>query len=113
MPSVRSKTLERPPLDPAAATVQVRKDLAKLTALIDTDLRAGRPLPWDLDALYERWKEARPASAEPLDPFSGYWYDYDQRGEAYRLWSAGPDGRSRTQDDIVHDSRVAPASNGL
>ena len=33
------------------------------------------------------------------------WYNYDQHGDAYRVWSMGPDGRNRTTDDIVLDSR--------
>ena len=91
----------------AAARIQVDQDLRALQALIETDRAAGRQVPWDLYELYERWSEARPGQSQPVDPFSGYWYDYDQRGDAYRLWSLGPDAINRTADDIVLDSRTA------
>jgi hypothetical protein len=94
----------------AAATAQVSHDLARLTTLVETDLHKGRPLPWDVWDLYTRWQEAYPSQTAPVDPFSGYWYDYDWRGNAFRVWSAGPDGRNRTSDDIVFDSRTTPSN---
>lgn len=107
LPSLRSgRAADASTLDPAARTAQARKDLDRLVALVEADVVNGRPVPWDVWELYERWEEIHPGTAGPVDPFTDYWYDYDQRGQAYRIWSAGPDGESRTRDDIVFDSRV-------
>jgi hypothetical protein len=93
-------------VESVTGVAQAKKDLERLRTLIDADTRAGRQLPWDVSELYARWSEVHGKDAAPTDPFSGYWYDYDQRAGAYRLWSTGPDGTSRTKDDIVIDSRV-------
>jgi len=84
--------------------VQIQKDLEELRSFVEAEVKGGRPLPWDVDDLYARWSEVKKTEG-PLDPFSHAWYDYDQRGAAYRLWSMGPDGFNRTADDIVFDSR--------
>ena len=97
----------QPPAKSATALSQARNDLERLQALIEADARAGRQVPWDVWELYARWSAVHGKDSEPMDPFSGYWYDYDQRGGAYRLWSTGPDGENRTTDDIVIDSRVS------
>ena len=90
--------------DTPAVRAQIKKDLDALRSFIEAEVKGGRPLPWDVDDLYARWSEAKKGDG-PLDPFSGAWYDYDQRGAAYRVWSMGPDGFNRTADDIVFDSR--------
>lgn len=90
--------------DSPAVRARIEKDLDALRSFVDAEVSSGRPLPWDVDDLYQRWLAARKDDG-PLDPFSGAWYDYDQRGDAYRVWSMGPDGRNRTADDIVFDSR--------
>jgi Zn-dependent protease with chaperone function len=92
--------------DSPAVRAQVQKDFERLRAFLEQEVASGRPLPWDLDDLYIRWGEVQ-KSTGPIDPFSGAWYDYDQRGDAYRIWSMGPDGENRTADDIVLDSRTA------
>ena len=81
----------------------VNRDLTRIKAFIEHDRQAGRPLPWDVWELYARWEAAHPAEDSPTDPFSGYWYDYESHGDAYRIWSSGPDGRTNTADDIVLD----------
>jgi hypothetical protein len=83
----------RPPqkVDSAAASAKVHRDLVSLRSVIEADLRAGRLVPWDVYDVYERW-EVHKDDIGPIDPFSGYWYEYDQRGGVYRLWSVGPDG---------------------
>jgi Zn-dependent protease with chaperone function len=83
---------------------QVGRDLERLKALVEADRRDGRPIPWDVWDLYARWEEAHPDDESPVDPFSGYWYDYECRGDAYRIWSTGPDGENHTKDDIVLES---------
>jgi Zn-dependent protease with chaperone function len=90
--------------DSPTVRAQVQKDLEALRSFLAAEVNGGRPLPWDVDDLYTRWSAAKKDGA-PRDPFSGGWYDYDQRGGAYRLWSMGPDGLNRTADDIVFDSR--------
>jgi Zn-dependent protease with chaperone function len=113
LPSLRGQGRGlRPSVEPAAAAAQVRNDLERLRLLIESDTRAGRQVPWDVWELYARWSEVHGKDAPPTDPFSGYWYDYDQRGGAYRLWSTGPDGENRTKDDIVIDSRVSRQPRG-
>lgn len=92
--------------DSPAVRAQVQKDFERFRAFLDGEVASGHPLPWDLDELYMRWFEVQKSSG-PIDPFSGAWYDYDQRGDAYRIWSMGPDGENRTADDIVMDSRPA------
>jgi len=94
--------------DSPTVRAQIRKDFEGFQALLDAEIKQGRPLPWDLDELYHRWSEVQKTSG-PLDPFSGAWYDYSQRGDAYRIWSMGPDGENRTADDIVLDSRTTRA----
>src|SRR5438445_2160681 len=98
----KSEPLPRPGAD---ARQQVGHDLDGLKALIEADRQKGRPLPWDVWDLYARWDEAHPNDEGPVDPFSGYWYDYECHGDAYRVWSTGPDGKNHTKDDIVLDSR--------
>lgn len=93
----------RPPVA-ADAEQQVGRDLAQLKSFIEAERRQGRPLPWDAWELYERWEAAHPDDDSPEDPFSGYWYDYESRGDRYRIWSSGPDGTGDTADDILLDS---------
>ena len=92
------------PPDSPHVRAQIDKDFESFRTFLDAELKTGRPLPWDLDDLSDRWSDARNEDL-PLDPFSGAWYDYDQHDDAYRVWSMGPDGRNRTTDDIVLDSR--------
>jgi Zn-dependent protease with chaperone function len=90
---------------PAGAAQQVDRDLKRLKAFIEAERKRGRPLPWDDWDLYARWQAAHPDEKDPLDPFTaGYWYSYQWHGDAYRLWSEGPDAENRTADDIVLDS---------
>ena len=96
--------------DSPAVRAQIQKDLERLRAFVDAEVASGRPLPWDLDELFVRWHEVYKGDW-PRDPFSGAWFDYDQRGDAYRIWSMGPDGKNRTADDIVLDSRAARGSS--
>jgi hypothetical protein len=88
----------------ANAEQQVGRDLARLKMFIETERQHGRPLPWDVWDLYTRWQDAHPHDANPIDSFSGYWYDYESHGDAYRIWSTGPDGENHTADDIVLES---------
>ena len=90
--------------DTPAVRAQVQKDLDALRSFVEAEVSAGRQLPWDVYELYDRWWTAT-KTVGPLDPYTGGWYDYDQRGGAYRVWSMGPDGDNRTTDDIVFDSR--------
>jgi hypothetical protein len=81
----------KPPSADAAARI-VEQDFARLAAFLNAEQTAGRELPWDEDELYERWRAAHPAEPEPVDPYDGMWYGYEQRGEHFRLWSSGPRG---------------------
>jgi hypothetical protein len=55
---------------------------------------------------YGRFNAANPRSSEPIDPFDGSRYGYDQRGRDFFLWSVGPDLESWTADDLTFDSRT-------
>jgi Zn-dependent protease with chaperone function len=96
-----SAPLQRPD---ANAEEQAGRDLARLKAFIEAEREHGRAVPWDTWDLYARWQAARPGDAGPIDPFNGYWYDYESHGDSYRIWSSGPDGDNRTADDIVLDA---------
>jgi Zn-dependent protease with chaperone function len=107
LPSLRGQGRIAAAVEPVAAAAQAKKDLERLRSFVESEVRAGRQLPWDVSELYERWSAVNGRNSGPVDPFSGYWYDYDQRAGAYRLWSMGPDATNRTSDDIVIDSRLA------
>lgn len=91
---------------PAVADEQARREIAALAAFVEAERTAGRELPWDTTELYNRWTAANPNRTEPFDPFDGDRYGYSQRGDQFLLWSVGPDGESRTGDDITYDSRT-------
>jgi Zn-dependent protease with chaperone function len=99
-------TYQAPP--PEAATAQARKDFAMLASFIRDEERGGRGMPWDTREMYERWNAAHPGGQEPLDPFDGSRYAYEQRGNQFKLWSVGPDEEWRTGDDLSYDSRTMP-----
>jgi Zn-dependent protease with chaperone function len=99
----------RAAVDPAKARPQVTQDLLRLSSLLESERRAGHPLPWDTRRLQRLWSQKRAGTQYPEDPFGtdGDPYGYDQSAEEYVLWSVGPDAESDTDDDIVLDSRVA------
>lgn len=86
----------------------VRQDFMRLAAFLEAERTAGRELPWDESELYDRWRTAHPAEPEPLDPYDGMWYGYEQKGEHFRIWSTGPgDGSHR---GLRYDSRTRSMS---
>ena len=87
---------------------RVQDDFEHIRSLIETELRSGRRLPVDAQAVYDLWAQAGSSDRALIDPFSGQRYDYDQRNNGtYRVRSAGPDGRSGSEDDIIFDSKPA------
>ncbi len=94
-----------PATEDATGIKQVNQAFDQFSRMLDADVAAGRPLPWDVYDLYDRWKQVYRDSEAPYDPFDGYWFDYDHNGRDYRLRSRGPDAESHTDDDIVYDSR--------
>jgi hypothetical protein len=86
------------------AEQQVRRDLDRLKRFIEAERKKGRSLPWDVWDLYARWEQAHPHDDDPIDPYSGYWYDYQSKGDEYRVWSTGPDGATNTADDVILES---------
>jgi hypothetical protein len=105
-PAAREGDPEHVPPPAPLATKQVTRDFERLRDVIDAEIRGGRLLPWDVWDLYNQFENRHPDEEPPTDPFSGYWYDYQQQGGHYRLRSMGPDGQPRTVDDIVFDSRT-------
>ena len=104
--SERDSVHVAPPLDSAMKIA--RADLDALVDLLEERRAAGLVLPWDDDDLYDRWSEKYPDAPEPRDPFDGERYGYRTREDHYQLWSSGPDGESRTSDDVLVDSRAKP-----
>jgi Zn-dependent protease with chaperone function len=87
-----------------AAERVVRDDFARLATFLEAEVSAGRELPWDEDELYDRWRAAHPGEPEPLDPYDGRWYGYQQKGEHFRIWSSGP--RDDARRGSTYDSRT-------
>jgi Zn-dependent protease with chaperone function len=107
--SSRQRAEYEPPA-PEVADRQAHQDLERLAAFVHEEDRAGRGLPWDGEELYARWRAAHPHDREPLDPYDGYRYGYEQKGEHFRLWSSGPDEAVR-RPDLTYDSRRPPVSD--
>jgi Zn-dependent protease with chaperone function len=103
---------KRTPAEQVAARALVTKDLLRLSSLLESERRAGHPLPWDARRLGLLWSDRNSGEDIPEDPFGtdGDSYRYDQSGGEYLLWSVGPDAESDSDDDIVFDSRVSVPS---
>ena len=95
-----------PPVDSAMKIA--RAHLVALGTLLEERRSAGQVLPWDDDDLYDLWFDKYPDAPEPRDPFDGERYGYRSRDDHFQLWSSGPDGESRTSDDLLVDSRMKP-----
>ena len=90
-----------PPADVADRLVE--QDFERMSAFLHAEASAGRELPRNTSELYDRWHEAHPNQDEPRDPYDGMRYGYEQKGEHFRLSSAGPDDdHSRA---LKYDSR--------
>lgn len=85
-------------------TIRVRMDLETLANIVERERMAGGTLP-SVDALYGKFTENNPGTAEPRDPYDGQRFGYEPHGDFYILRSAGPDKVRGTVDDIVRDSR--------
>jgi Zn-dependent protease with chaperone function len=90
---------------PADAAQRARADIMRLVEFIELE-RQRSTLPWNGTELYQRLELEYPKGKLPTDPYDDSRYGYDQRGDAYQLWSSGPDGKSWTDDDIRYDSRL-------
>jgi Zn-dependent protease with chaperone function len=97
------------PAPPSRADAEriVRQDFQRMGAFIEAEVQAGRALPWDEDELYQRWRAAHPGEPEPLDPYDGMWYGYEQKGEHFRLWSSGS---ANDGGGVRYDSRTRSTS---
>jgi Zn-dependent protease with chaperone function len=93
------------PLPRDIADQQLAEDFDRLVIFLRQESSAGRDLPADDDELYKRFNRARRYEFEPEDPFDGRRYGYETNGDAFVLWSSGPDTRPNTDDDIHFDSR--------
>ena len=91
---------------PAEGIQRTVAGLTQVAAVIERWRAAGQEIPWDGDDLHGRWVAAKTEGPEPLDPFDGEPFGYEQRGSSYRLWGVGPDGEAWTWDDMVYDSRT-------
>jgi Zn-dependent protease with chaperone function len=100
------RTAHTPPPREVAERV-VREDLLKFAAFLEAERTAGRELPWDDSELYDRWRAAHPSEPEPLDPYDGMWYGYEQKGDHFRIWSSGPGEGHR---GLRYDSRTRSMS---
>lgn len=94
-----------PPTD--LALEQLTNDFDRFERFMKKEVAAGRPLPADVLELYQRWNAARPYEWEPKDPFSDeVRYAYATNGTDYIIWSAGPDLKPDSADDVYFDSRT-------
>ena len=89
---------------PADAADRARADVARIAQFVEQERKRGS-IPWNGTELRQRMA-AQYRTEFPLDPYDGEPYAYDQRGEAFIVWSIGPDKESWTDDDIRYDSRV-------
>jgi Zn-dependent protease with chaperone function len=90
--------------DPALASARVGQDFARISAFIDHEWAGG--VPESLEEVQARWVE-RTDDVFPTDPFDGFDYGFDRTSGGYRLWSSGPDGEPRTEDDVEVEGGVA------
>lgn len=105
----RPRQAQQKPQGPPAAEGlrQTEARLKQLAATIERWQAAGQELPWDGDELSERWLAVRAIEGpEPLDPFDGETFGYEQRGTSFGVWGVGPDGETYTADDVIYDSRT-------
>jgi Zn-dependent protease with chaperone function len=92
-------------IDPERAREQARSEIQALVVLVEEYRGQTGHLPADAGAVYGAWRSSRAGRAEPVDPFDGHWYGYQVSGEAFQIWSAGPDGDDPA-DDVFYESRV-------
>lgn len=99
-----------PAVDPAQAAKRIDGDLAALAAIAEDFRKTTGRYPADVDALYGLWRTARPNEHEPLDPYTGDYYEYEPQGDQFLLWSLGADGKNGTADDVhfFGGARVTP-----
>lgn len=85
----------------AARQAQARREAAALAAEVSGQLEGKGQLPKSLGALGYRMGFAL-GRRDPTDPWgNAYQYRQDHEPGSFALWSAGPDGKSQTKDDIV------------
>jgi Zn-dependent protease with chaperone function len=96
-----------PPLEEGKK--RAAQDFVRIARLIEAERSAGRPIPWNDQALQRLWAE-RESGPFPEDPFDGTPYGYDRNASDYLLFSVGPDREVGTADDLVFDSREHAAA---
>jgi len=77
----------------------VARDFALIETFLEQEQMAHRSLPEDGETLYDRWYRRGKPALELRDPYTGWGYYYERRGNGYVVWSAGPDGEIGTEDD--------------
>jgi hypothetical protein len=90
----------------------VNGDLERFAAVVKEFRASHGALPPDDKGLYKAWRELRPGEPTPMDPCDGNRYGYSVEGDGYFLWSAGPDGKNDTEDDIVVDMSTREEKSG-
>jgi hypothetical protein len=85
----------------AGDSIAAHARLDSLGRYVESRRANGQQLPRDDEALYALHRAELDRDA-PVDPFDGkrFGYEMDADGDTYVLWSAGPDGRSGTEDDL-------------
>jgi Zn-dependent protease with chaperone function len=83
------------PLD----SLKIREDLDRLGTFIAEEQAAGRGIPANGRDLSEIWTATYPNEAIPRDIDSTS-YGYYRTRDGFVLWSNGPDGESKTVDDM-------------
>lgn len=94
----RDRALAR--TDPVAARRIVEPQLASLREAADRHRETAGAPPADDEQLYDFWLSLHPGESAPVDPFDGLRFGYSARGDAFVIWSSGPDPND-TADDIA------------
>jgi Zn-dependent protease with chaperone function len=94
----------------ALMTQQAEQDLNRLATAAVSEQRTKGLYPEDLEALVAACGAA--CEDGTTDPFDGQDYGYSNLETHFILFSSGPDGSARTDDDLVYDSRVGQILRG-
>ena len=85
---------------PQLAAQTVQADFERIARFLAGELAANRPLPRDVEELYERFHSSHASERILIDLFTGSGYYYEPRDTGYGLWSTGPDRAFDTADDL-------------
>ena len=93
-------------MDDTTAKAKVESDFKLLSELVNEIKHKTGSYPADESGmLSSAWKIFKPGEEEPNDPFDGKSYGYYLIEGGFVIWSTGPDGVEKTDDDILYNSK--------